>query len=240
MLKSIIKKYLYKITAPNNKIITENISELIWANIYHDTIKGKDWAKNLSVSPYDMAINYSMLYLLSRILSEYSINSIIEFGLGQSSKFINAYVDSNPNNISHQIIENDKEWIDFFRQNISPSSKILNLNLVVEIFGDQNIQIFKNLLDNIKLNYDLYLIDGPKGILSNSRYDINLIVERFQNTDQFIIIMDDYQRKGEQETMNKVMMTLKNKGITFHQKVFKGSKTQLMIVSEKYKFATSF
>jgi hypothetical protein len=240
MLKNIIKKYIYKITAPNHTKISQNIDELLWASIYHDTIRGNEWAKNISISPYDMAINYSMLYLITRILSEFKVKRILEFGLGQSSKFINAYVESDPKNISHDIIEHNTEWINFFRQNILSSSKILNLKLEVELINNKKIQIFSNLLDYIQPSYELYIIDGPNGLSSNSRFDINKIAERFLSNEQFVIIMDDYQRKGEQETMNTLMSILQSKGITFHHKVFKGSKSQMMIVSDKYKYATSF
>jgi len=237
MIKSLIKKNIYKITAPNYKNVSDELSELLWANIYHDTAKGKNWIKDLSISPCGMAINYSMLYLLTRVLSEYKINRILEFGLGQSSKFINTYLENENKSLIHLIIEHDKEWTNFFKKNISVNSKITNLNLTNDA---ANIQFYENLLANIDYNYDLYLIDGPRGLPRFSRYDICTIADKFKQDDQFIIIMDDYQREGEQETITKLKMILQSKKIVFFDKVYKGSKTQIMIVSEKYKFATSF
>lgn len=239
-MKELLKRYIYKITAPNYKQVSRDLSELLWANIYHDTIQDKEWAKKVSISPYDMAINYSMLYLLTRILSEYKINHILEFGLGQSSKFINAYLESVDNESKHHIVEHDKEWIEFFSKNITSKSTIKQLNLVKVKFESMEVQLFENLNEHVDSTYNLYLIDGPHGLPNFSRYDICIIANTFKIDDQFIIIMDDYQRNGEQETMIKLRDILNNKGIKFYTKVFKGSKSQMMIVTDKYKFATTF
>jgi hypothetical protein len=239
-MKELLKKYIYKITAPNYKQVSRDLSELLWANIYHDTIQDKEWAKKVAISPYDMAINYSMLYLLTRILCEYKINHILEFGLGQSSKFINAYLELVDKESKHHIVEHDKEWIEFFSKNITSKSTIKQLNLIKLKLESMEVQLFENLNQHIDSAYNLYLIDGPHGLPNFSRYDICIIANTFKIDDQFIIIMDDCERNGEQETMMKLRDILNNKGIKFYTKVFKGSKSQMMLVTDKYKFATTF
>lgn len=239
-MKNFLKKLIYKITAPDHNKLTENISELLWANIYHDTARGKKWIKDLSISPYDMAINYSMLYLLTRVLCEFKISSVLEFGLGQSSKFINSYFEANNFLSNHHIIEHNEEWIHFFSRNISTKSTIKKLKLMEKKLENFSVQLYENLSSHIASKYDLYLIDGPNGLPSFSRFDICILAEKFTKGDQFIIIMDDYQRKGEQGTIEKLKTILENNNIKFQCKVFQGSKAQFLIVTDRYKFATSF
>lgn len=239
-MKDLLKRYIYKITAPISKQVSRDLSELLWANIYHDTIQDQDWAKKVSISPYDMAINYSMLYLLTRILTEYKINQILEFGLGQSSKFINAYLESVDNESKHHIVEHDKEWIAFFSKNVNSKSKIIQLNLIKVKLESTEVQLFENLNEHIDSDYNLYLIDGPHGLSNFSRYDICNIANTFNIDDDFIIIIDDCDRKGEQETMMKLIDILNNKGIKLYTKVFKGSKSQMVIATDKYKFTNTF
>lgn len=235
-----MKKILFRKSKQDYDSISDDLSELLWANIYHDTINGKNWLKNVSISPYDMAINYSMLYLLTRLFSDFNIVNILEFGLGQSSKFINAYLNDCENEILHEVIEHDIEWINFFICKLNSKSKIIKLNIISEKFQNQTIQTYDNLLNIIKPNYDLYLIDGPNGLPNYSRFDICKIAENFNKDDQFIIIMDDYQRPGEKETIEVLKSILSRKNIMYNFKIFKGNKAQFLLVTEKYKFAMTF
>jgi hypothetical protein len=239
MIKEIIFKYRNKLFPELNRIDT-NVKELLWAQKYQDTIQDKSWLKSISLSPNDMACNYSFLYLLARIFEEFKPKNILEFGLGESTKFINAYVNLSPANISHDIIEHDKEWIDFYKNKISNHSSILNVRLNMNQIEGENIQVFENLAQYIKSKYDIYVIDGPNGLPFKSRYDINLIAERFNANEQFVIIMDDYQREGEKETIKTLMALLAKKGIIYNYKVFEGSKSQILIATDMYKYTMSF
>lgn len=240
MISNIIKKIIYSITAPNYQKQSDDIIELKWANIYHDTIRSIPWLVKLSISPYDMSINYSMLYVLTRIVNDYEIKNILEFGLGQSSIFINAFVEQRETSTIHHIIEHDMEWIKFFRSKISNKSEIIQLNLKKENTSENTVQVYDNLLTNIKRPYDLYIVDGPKGLPHFSRFDICHIAMNFHKDDQFIIIMDDYHREGEKETIEKLKSILNDKSIPFKSKIYKGIKHQFLLVTEKYKFATTF
>ncbi len=240
MIKNLILKYIHKIFAPNNKQNSDNISELLWANIYHDTIRNKRWLDNISISPYGMAINYSMLYVLSRVLNEIKPKSILEFGLGQSTKFINAFIDNELQDTTHHIIEHDSYWISEFKVGSSNFQKIIQLDLARTNIKNKNIQFYNGLLEEIDNQYDLFLIDGPNGLPSYSRYDICLIAEKFKENDQFIIIMDDFQRSGEKQTVEKLIKILVSKNIKFHSKIFVGSKSQFLLVTDEHKIALTF
>lgn len=106
---------------------------------------------------------------------------------------------------------------------------------------------YKDLSKIVKDNkFDLIIIDGPNGFfpengqfLTYSRSNIWSLIENNLN-DDFIIIMDDYERQGEKNTMHIVMQLLKEKNITYYTFKSIGLKEQFVICSEKYKYVKWF
>lgn len=99
---------------------------------------------------------------------------------------------------------------------------------------------YKNLHETIKEHiYDLIIIDGPWGSPWHSRSQILNIVENDQLAQSFVIIMDDYNRRGEQQTVNGLYDLLYKKDISYVRGVYSGNKDTIVICSENYKFITS-
>ena len=87
-----IKSLIRENRARQKKILSQT-RELEWAHIFHDSIRGKECLQNLPLNIGRWAGNYSLFYLLNRILMDYKPKSILEFGLGESSKFISTYLE---------------------------------------------------------------------------------------------------------------------------------------------------
>ncbi|MBU2952150.1 hypothetical protein KO493_15725 [Tamlana agarivorans] len=241
MFKRIIKTIIDE----NRRLHQENkahLKELEWANIYHDSIRGKKELQNLSLNIGRWAGNYTFFYILNRILTDYKPNSIIELGLGESSKFISVFIENYSKDTSHLIIEESSDWRDSFNSNFKlfQNSKIEVCNLVtkqvrgVETNGYDQIENFTN------SKFDLYIVDGPLGSLNYSRYDILKFVENLGASDDFIIIVDDYHRNGEKETANELATLFDAKKIKINTAVYAGVKSLIVFATEKYKYATSF
>ena len=77
--------------------------------------------------------------------------------------------------------------------------------------------------------------DGKNELLDYSRANIWQLIPS-NLSDDYIIIMDDYERKGEQNTMDHAKELLKenNKEIFSYTSI--GLKTQHAIFTEKYRF----
>ena len=215
--------------------------ELEWAHVFHDSIRGKIWLEKLPLNIGRWAGNYSFFYVLHRILSDYKPKKILDLGLGESSKFISTYLDNYLLNSQHTIVEHDQSWINSFVNNfkLSLGSNIVHCPLFeIEINGFKSNSYFEF---NNKINnkFDLYIIDGPFGSDRYSRYDIVSLVNRFSQTDEFIILMDDTNREGERDTVNDISILLKSKNIPIFSVEYIGNKTVTLIVSEKYRYATS-
>jgi len=217
------------------------LKELEWAHVYHDSIRGKEWLEKLPLNIGRWAGNYSFFYVLNRILSDFKPNSILEFGLGESSKFINAYIQNELKKTKYHIIEQDENWKNIYIDNnvISENTTIFVCPILEVEINNFKVNTYANLKQKIKYKYDLYVVDGPLGSSHYSRYDIYYLAKEFKESDQFIILLDDYNRSGEKETAANLVELFKEKNIKTYHTHYTGAKSVFVIASEKYKYVKS-
>ena len=216
-------------------------NELIWANIFHDTIKDREWLKNLSISPGRWAADYSFLYVLVRILSDYKPKKVIEFGLGETSKIVSSFLDNDLTDSNYIILEQDESWIEVFKNKCQLSKKVelIHLPLKSKDVKGFSVNSYTGIEEKVDGVFDLYIVDGPFGSPRYSRYDIYALAEKLHVKDEFIIIIDDYDRQGEIDTVTDLMNRFKERGMRIYTGLFSGIKAQFLIVSERYKHITS-
>lgn len=225
-------------TIVENKKLNE---ELLWANVFHDSIKNT-WADKQSFNIGRWAGNYSFFYVLFRILNDYRPKNILEFGLGESTKMITSYIVSNNEYEKHIVIEQDENWKDVYLDNniLLNHSTIKVMPLIQKVHKGIAYDSYEN-IEALKVpNFDFYLIDGPFGSKSFSRFDIYTVLKENTLLNDFIILFDDYQRAGERQTVDEVLDLLENKNIKVYTKSYTGIKSVFVIATQKYKYATSF
>jgi len=235
-IKSVINEF-----RSYERLQLEQLAELEWANIYKDTIRGRKWIEELGLSPGRWAGNYSFFYVLTRILSDIKPQNIIEFGLGESSKLISAFVENELKTSNHLIVEQSSEWIEKFkfRFSLSANTSIIHLPMVEKTIKKYTTNGYSEIEKKINESFDLYVIDGPYGSERFSRYDICLLAEKFHPDDEFIIILDDFNRQGEKDTATDLIDKLNKKDIKTYTGIYSGNKSQIIIVTEKHKDAIS-
>ena len=192
--------FIKKRQSKTEKLLKESIllsQELEWANVFHDSIKGKPWLTSLSINIGRWAGNYSFFYLLHRILQDYKPSSILEFGLGESSKFISTYLSNALPNTKHVVIEHETIWEAKFNENftLATNSSIINCALIQTQVNGFTTNSYEKLQNKITTPFDFYIVDGPFGSDRFSRYDMYYIAENFTIKDEFIILFDDTHRK---------------------------------------------
>jgi len=219
----------------------ELLYNLYWAHIYHDSIRGKEWLEKLPLNIGRMAGDYNFFYLLNRILNDYKPKNILEFGLGESSKFISEYLANELLDSSHTIIEQDEKWKHSFEGSwsLSKRSNIIVCPVQKTHIKGHETNSYSNLKDKINNKFDLYIIDGPKGSEHYSRYDIVSLAKELEKKDEFIIIMDDYNREGEKQTIADLFQLFDKKGINAYKRNYLGTSNVILISTEKYKYATT-
>src|SRR5690606_2190089 len=161
-----------------------------------------------------------------------------EFGLGESSKFVSAFLDNYLTQSSHLVVEQNREWFENFTANfkLSKNTKVKICNSISKNVKGIETNSYENIDELTDTKFDLYIVDGPIGSAHYSRYDIVELSKAFTSEDDFIIIMDDYNRLGEQETVADLLNMLKERGIQVHKEVYSGSKSVMLITTDRYKY----
>ncbi|NEW78272.1 MAG: hypothetical protein GZ086_02365 [Gelidibacter sp.] len=239
------KKILKNIIEENKKLhrlTYEQLKELEWAHIYHDSIRGKQWLQELPLNIGRWAGNYTFFYVLNRILTEYKPRLIIEFGLGESSKFISSFLDNYLDQSKHLVIEQSQEWKDYFDKSfkLSANSEVRIHDMISKQVKGNETKGYHGIEKIHNKKFDLYIVDGPFGSDKYSRYDIVELAQTLNPSDDFIIIMDDYQREGEKQTVNDLEKLFEKRKITIYSYVYSGNKSFMVLATIKYKYTTSY
>ena len=214
-------------------------NELLMSQKFHDTIIDSEWLKYRSFSPGKWAVDYGFLYTLYRVLDNVRPHNIIEFGLGQSSRMIHQY--SSKCNAKAITIEHDPKWVEFFSREVADKYRV-NVKMAelqeVEYKNEKTLS-YKNIPEIVgNEKFDLVVVDGPFGTEHFSR---SQVIEIAKNNlqDEFCIIIDDYERPGEQETGQEIMKIMTKNGIAFSQNVYSAEKQHLIICSSNLGFLTT-
>ena len=215
-------------------------NDIYMAMKFNDTIRECPWLQHKSFSPGGWAVDYGCLYTLYRVLNDIHPKNILEFGLGQSSKLIHQYANyyKDANALTY---EHDSEWIEFFNKGKTGD---YNVNIYkteleeVEYHGIKTLS-YKNNCDELKgQKFDMIMIDAPFGSEHYSRSQIlNILPNCLAKS--FCIIMDDYNRQGEQETIKEVESLLSANGIKTVKAVYRASKEHYLLCSNDLRFLST-
>jgi len=220
----------------------ESARESVWAQIFNNTIDKSSWLLDCSFSPGRWAVGYQYLYVMYRILNEIKPQNILELGLGQSTKLIAQYTQHHPE-VTHQVVEHDLEWIDFFARGyeMSANTHLVNLPLEMEAFMGEMISVYGGFAEAFAgQKFDLISIDAPFGSPSGMYARID-ILELLPDclADSFIILVDDFNRQSEKNTVEFIKEKLNEKGIDYKQGSYNGQKSLCVIASSDLAFACS-
>lgn len=218
----------------------KNYSELNFADLLHDSMQNRDWLKDKNFSLYLGAANYSFIYTLFRVLDNINPQNILEMGMGQTSKLTSQYVAYKNQKATLDIIENDANWIDIYQSQLPLNERVKVHLCNLEFFEFKGVENRKyRALDNVikDKKYNLIIVDGPLGsrqLLPRSNI-IDIVMSNL--ADDFIIIFDDAERKGEQETISQTKAKLTELGIEFTTQQRDALKSQFIIFSKSFNFA---
>lgn len=175
-------------------------------------------------------------------INRFSAQGILEFGLGESTKFISTFIYAKNPACRHLVLEENEKWKNRYllSNKITSASKIEICKLYEELVNGHTTFKYEGLDEKLKDKFDLYIIDGPIGSKHFSRYDLTNIANSLEPGDEFIIIIDDFQRIGEKETVKVMMEIFDNKTIKVYQIGFSGIKEILVLTTEKYKSISTF
>ncbi len=221
--------------------------DILWAQIYHDTIISSKWLLDKAISPggkRGWAVGYNFLYVLYRVLEEMKPRCILELGLGQSTKLTSQYVGYY--NAEHVVVEHDVEWEKFFRRSfiLSPATRVERRNLIEREYNKARYYAyddFASVIKSLTVPCGLILIDGPFGNRSErSRRDIIPFLPSILAED-FVIMVDDCGRDGEANLLKEIKEILTDGSIDYEEGLYKSSGNCHVgvIACRKWRFFTS-
>lgn len=212
------------------------IEDLSYARVWEDTCRDIDWIQDLpGISPGRWAVGYNYIYVMTRILDELRPRSVLELGLGISTTLISNYFRHHQEERSEHItIEQDAGWRDFYltRHQIPSCTDIHIVPIVFREKDGQRFEAYEDLhpiLDGKK--FPVVSIDGPHGATYYARRDLLPYFPALLPAD-FVIVIDDAQRPGEQRTIADLLEKLKASGIEPVIGYYKGSKYCAVIASK--------
>lgn len=183
--------------------------------------------------PVGAAANYSMLYLLTRALTELPVRRIVELGTGQSTILIDRLRAREGVHVAY-------EQSEFWAQTVAaraPTCQIVHSPLVTKTFDDVSYDGFGALQ---MVPFDLLLVDGPVGTDHVSRYDCVPLVAG-NETSEFMVIFDDACRPGEQETVAALQTVFARKGLDVRVKYLaSGTHIQAVFTTPAFRAASYF
>ncbi|SEW18912.1 hypothetical protein SAMN05428988_2916 [Chitinophaga sp. YR573] len=232
------KKILYAFRAVNESVLLNR--EILKAQVFTSTIENSRWLKNKSFSPGGWAVDYGVLYTLYRILNDVKPKNVLEFGLGQSSKMIHQY-SSYFTDSTAETFEHDEEWIQFFKDGLAGdyTTNVSVCELEKKELNGFETLIYKNITSHVgNKKYNLILVDGPYGSPRYSRHQIVDLVPQNLDT-SFCILLDDYNRIGEQDTFNDICAVLTANKIEYVTGNYLTMKGHAVICSKDLKFITT-
>jgi len=220
-----------------------NSQEAVWAHVFHDTIKNSEWLKDTRFSPGRWAVGYPYLYVLYRILNEVKPKSILDIGLGQTTKMIMQYAQAF-DDVEHTVIEDNESWIKFF-VNSTQIPSATNIKLLKTALKDFNSATGVRMYDNFKellegKRYDLISIDAPASgdMKEYARVDILPLLPNCL-TDDFIILVHDTERFTENKTVQLIEEKLQSKNIDYKKGQYYGQNSTTLLCSLNLGFLAS-
>lgn len=197
---------------------------------YNLRIAGWD---DFHVFPDLHAANAAFLYFLFKVFHMIKPKKILELGSGQSTNFTSKYLEENEG-VEALILEDDEDWYQQFNSKLMESPKLRYLYAPLQELkvGRRTCQWYStDILEKEKSLYDLIIVDGPVGTLNFSRLGIAKYIPGIIDPEDFLMIFDDAQRKGEKDTIKVTKKKLRKNNIPFEEFHIYGLKKQTCLSS---------
>ena len=209
--------------------------EGIYLKRFRKLLREINWS-DLKIKSSGFAANGSLLYLLLKIYIEIKPTTILELGSGQSSKLALRYITENEKS-SITTLEDNVHWYKILKENLCyerfnylhrPLKKMKVNDFYCDWYSVNSTDIHKD------SNFTLLIVDGPFGTKHNSRAGIVSYLPDILNNDDFIIILDDTSRKGEQDTINLIETKFKLESLSYIKRNLYGYKKQTCLFSNNH------
>lgn len=188
---------------------------------------------NQAFFPVKGAANHSLLYLLMRISLETDVKRVLELGAGQSSLLFNQL--RKHRNFEVVTLEHNEEWA-------RRIGSLVSHQVIYAPLLERTIEGFRSPaydLSQLSGKFDFVVVDGPVGSPSRSRWGaLPLLSEHIEQ--EYVVVFDDAERKGEQQTIKEAIRILSASAKYPHVAITNALKSQVILASDRYGYVRFF
>jgi predicted O-methyltransferase YrrM len=208
-------------------------SELVYQGIVHREFDRLEIDRPFY--PVRSAASYSYLYLLLRLCSELPVRRVLELGCGQSTLLLDALAQRRQLDVAS--LEHDGDWArrigeqcDHLRVIEVPLNRRQVLGREAEVYEPD---------EALTGSFDVLLVDGPRGRRRHSRRGALAFIEGALS-EEFVIVFDDAERRGELDTIAAALKLLDQRGIRYATSLVRSVNSQFVIATEGMRAARYF
>lgn len=184
--------------------------------------------------PTGGAANYSLLYLILRVAMTLRPASVLDVGAGQST-LLWALLHRHGLVGDVLTLEHDADWGARIAAQV-PHDVLVTPLRGARIAGHDVMTYDWNAVRATR-SFDAIVCDGPNGTPRRSRSGILTMLDSAL-PDHLLLILDDAEREGEQDTVAAIHDRLRGAGVDYRVGVTRAAKTQVAFATGRYVPAT--
>jgi predicted O-methyltransferase YrrM len=203
---------------------TEPVMELVYRDLFLRELK--ETGIEDVFYPVGASGNHSLLYFIARCLRELPLQQVVELGAGQSTLLLSRVKTAIGGSFEITTIEHEPFWV----RDLKPVAghTIVHAPLKPKSVGGLQIEYYDHYLLSDGPAIDFLVIDGPPAFADGRRFHrmgcLDIIEQRVK--DDFVIVVDDAERKGEQTLGSSIRAIMQKRGCDYRETRIKAMKSQ--------------
>jgi hypothetical protein len=183
--------------------------------------------------PTGGAANYSLLYLILRLGTEFRPKSVLDIGAGQST-LLWAMLQRRGFVGEVLTLENDADW--GARIGAQVTHEVMVSPLRSTLVGRRTVMTYDWAAAKAGRHFDVIVCDGPRGTPRHSRSGVLTMLDDLPQ--DFALVLDDTEREGEQDTIALIHDRLQANKVDYAVGVLRAAKTQAVFAAGRFLPAT--
>ncbi|MGK7297377.1 MAG: hypothetical protein ACNS61_16400 [Candidatus Wenzhouxiangella sp. M2_3B_020] len=185
--------------------------------------------------PVRSAATYSYLYLLLRICTELPVRRMLELGAGQSTLLLDDLAAGG--NLEVTTLEHDSDWAAHVGARCN-QARIVHSPLARRRIRGRQAEGYEA-ADAAQGPFDVLLVDGPRGQRRHSRRGALEFIDSAMGQ-EFVIVFDDAERRGELDTIAEALKLLDARGTDYSTTLIRSVNSQFVIATRGMRAAAYF
>ncbi|SRR6056297_364581 len=198
--------------------------ELVYQNIVHRDLDRLGISKPFY--PLRSAASYSYLYLLLRLVQDHRSLRILELGAGQSTRLLNEFIGQQVEGVT--TLEHDADWAARIGDEVRTA--IHHAPLDKRRFAGHAFAGYDPSILGEKKTFNVLLVDGPRGSRRRSRWTALEFLDQCLD-EEFVVIFDDAERRGEIQTIARALQMLDARGVRYGVQLTRSVNSQFLIAT---------